>query len=56
MEWYSISFGDINNYPVYSRTIDAIIEAAGTEISRNGFDHLVWYYYKGRKIENINSK
>ena len=20
----------------------------GDEISRNGFDHLVWYYHKGR--------
>ena len=35
------------NYEEYSRAIDAIIEASGSQISRNGFDHLVWYYFKG---------
>ena len=36
------------NYEVYSNAIDAIIEASGSKISRNGFDHLVWYYFKGK--------
>lgn len=35
-------------YSEYQRSIDAVIKAAGSKISRNGFDHLVWYYYKGR--------
>ena len=35
-------------YEEYSKAIDAIIQASGSEISRNGFDHLVWYYYKGK--------
>lgn len=37
-----------NDYAKYQGTIDAIIKAAGGHISRNGFDHLLWYYFKGR--------
>ena len=37
------------DYVEYSRAIDAVIEASGNEISRNGFDHLVWYYFKGER-------
>ena len=37
-----------NDYAKYQETIDAIIKAAGGHISRNGFDHLLWYYFKGR--------
>ena len=36
------------DYVLYQETIDAIIKAAGGHISRNGFDHLLWYYFKGR--------
>lgn len=36
------------DYLVYQTTIDEIINAAGGHISRNGFDHLLWYYFKGR--------
>jgi len=40
------------DYEAYQKTIDAIREAAfnqGKEyISRNGLDHLLWYYHKGR--------
>ena len=36
------------DYEGYSKAIDAIIEASGSKISRNGFDHLVWYYFKGK--------
>ncbi len=39
-------------YDVYINYIDRIRKAAaieyGKEISRNGFDHLLWYYHKGR--------
>ena len=37
------------DYAEYSKAIDAVIEASGNEISRNGFDHLVWYYFKGER-------
>ena len=36
------------SYKEYSDAIDDIIEASGSKISRNGFDHLVWYYFKGK--------
>ncbi|MCQ2353064.1 MAG: hypothetical protein MJ033_06265 [Victivallaceae bacterium] len=36
------------DYEGYSNAIDDIIEASGSKISRNGFDHLVWYYFKGK--------
>lgn len=41
-------------YKNYSDVIDRIRKAAknecGEEISRNGFDHLLWYYHKGYDI------
>ncbi len=42
-----------NNYVIYMKYIDEIRAKAtkmyGDKISRNGFDHLLWYYHKGRK-------
>lgn len=42
-----------NNYIKYINYIDEIRNSAseiyGKKISRNGFDHLVWYYHKGRE-------
>ena len=38
-----------DGYVSYQKAVDAVIKASGSRISRNGFDHLVWYYYKGRK-------
>ena len=39
-------------YSKYIEAIDCIIDKAeeqnGERISRNGFDHLLWYYHKGR--------
>ena len=48
---YGIDIKEINMkcYPDYIATIDKIIEASGSGISRNGFDHLLWYYNKGRQ-------
>ncbi len=41
-----------NNYKKYIEYIDNIRSQAekiyGKKISRNGFDHLLWYYHKGR--------
>lgn len=39
---------DWRDYLEYQGAIDAIIEKLEDKISRNGFDHLVWYYFKGR--------
>ena len=39
---------DLNDYKDYRMAVDSIRKASGIEISRNGFDHLLWYYHKGR--------
>lgn len=43
---------DLSNYKDYRHAVDKIRMASGIasgiEISRNGFDHLLWYYHKGR--------
>ena len=40
------------DYIEYSKAIDAVIRESGNRtgeyISRNGFDHLLWYYFKGK--------
>lgn len=47
--YYSINqHYDLNDYKEYRMAVDNIREVCGTEISRNGFDHLLWYYHKGR--------
>lgn len=47
---YDIAFKtkDVKVYPKYIGIIDDIIKASKSGISRNGFDHLLWYYFKGR--------
>ncbi len=35
-------------YPVVGEIINEASKKEGKKISRNGFDHLLWYYYKGR--------
>lgn len=39
---------DLNDYKDYRMAVDSIRKASGISISRNGFDHLLWYYHKGR--------
>ena len=39
---------DLSDYHDYRMAVDAIRKASGISISRNGFDHLLWYYHKGR--------
>ena len=39
---------DLKDYVQYSRAIDAIRDKLPDRLSRNGLDHLLWYYYKGR--------
>jgi hypothetical protein len=49
LKYYKIAAKyDLNNYKDYRMAVDSIREASGIEISRNGFDHLLWYYHKGR--------
>lgn len=50
---YNGTLKDLKDYSVYSDVINSIREKAAsttntTPISRNGFDHLLWYYHKGR--------
>ena len=40
--------GYLNDYKKYSDVIDDIRKISKSGISRNGFDHLLWYYFKGR--------
>lgn len=48
-EYYGIREGyDLTDYRQYRALVDHIRKASGVEISRNGFDHLLWYYHKGR--------
>lgn len=39
---------DLNNYSYYRLVVDEVIKKSNSKISRNGFDHLLWYYHKGR--------
>ena len=53
LDYYKIEGSyDLNNYREYRMAVDKIREKVrekyGIEISRNGFDHLLWYYHKGR--------
>ena len=45
---------DFKNYAIYGAVIDKIREKVAAQtgylISRNGFDHLLWYYHKGHPI------
>ncbi len=38
------------DYEAYSEAIDAVIEASDSQISRYGFDHLLWYYFKNKEL------
>lgn len=49
IKFYDIKGGyKLDDYGQYRRVVDLIRESCGVEISRNGFDHLLWYYHKGR--------
>ncbi len=39
---------NLTDYKEYMDAIDALINKLGNTISRNGLDHLIWYYHKGR--------
>lgn len=48
VNYYHLPTRDLDNYREYQETIDEIIAQSKSHISRNGFDHLLWYYFKGR--------
>ena len=56
LDYYHIDSKDFKpknkDYAKYQDIIKTILDNAekesGIRISRNGFDHLIWYYYKGR--------
>ena len=43
-------------YSLYQEAIDKILDAAEERISRNGFDHLIWYYFKGNQVGKIKKQ
>lgn len=45
---YQLVKRNLDDYSEYRKTVDLLIKASNSEISRNGFDHLLWYYFKGR--------
>ena len=49
MKYYEIEKKNLKDYKEYKSAIDEIILKSGYQISRNGFDHLIWYYYKNKK-------
>ena len=48
VEHYQLKRRDLSNYEEYRKTIDDVLKMAVEPISRNGLDHLLWYYFKGR--------
>ena len=48
-EYYGIEVKkkDLKDYEYYQNVIDTVIKKSNSGISRNGFDHLIWYSYKG---------
>lgn len=48
VEHYKLTSRNLECYKEYQKTIDEIITKSHSKISRNGFDHLLWYYFKGR--------
>lgn len=57
-KYYDINIKEYNleDYVDYSKIIEKILEMSGNNISKNGFDHLLWYYFKGRNIKNIKTE
>ena len=47
-KYYGIEYENLDDYRNYRNVVDGIITKSGGHISRNGFDHLLWYYHKGR--------
>lgn len=48
ISFYGLGKRNLVDYAEYRKTVDEIISISQAGISRNGFDHLLWYYFKGR--------
>lgn len=46
--YYGLPERNLRDYPEYQEAIMDIILQGSERISRNGFDQLIWYYYKSR--------
>lgn len=47
---YNVEYenADLKDYSRYRKLIEKIIKNSQSNISKNGFDHLLWYYHKAR--------
>ena len=52
---YNLNGYNPHSYSSYYKCIGEIIKNSGEDLSRNGFDHLIWYYYKAR-LDSIKVK
>lgn len=52
---YNLDEYNPDSYLSYYKCIGDIINCSGEDLSRNGFDHLIWYYYKAR-LDSIKLK
>lgn len=52
---YNLNGYNPDSYSSYYKCIGEIIKSSGENLSRNGFDHLIWYYYKAR-LDSINQQ
>ncbi len=48
LSYYNLEMPNLNKYDEYQKAVDDIIRVSNSNVSRNGFDHLLWYYHKGR--------
>lgn len=68
IKWHKVNIENINykneyskiknvldkiDYKLYQSVVDTVIKASESDISRNGFDHLLWYYFKGKNEKEI---
>lgn len=48
ISYYGLKNWNLDDYNEYRKAVDDILKKSNARISRNGFDHLLWYYFKGR--------
>ncbi|MBQ8784525.1 MAG: hypothetical protein IJZ59_00590 [Alphaproteobacteria bacterium] len=68
IKWHKVTVENINykneyrkirnalcriDYKLYQTIVDTVLKASESDISRNGFDHLLWYYFKGKNEQEI---
>ena len=48
LSYYNLEMPNLDKYDEYQKAVDDIIRVSNSNVRRNGFDHLLWYYHKGR--------